>query len=107
MIKRIFTFAIAPLLLTACTSDNAPDTGAGETQGANPDWELTTRLDLTDGDRKAVDAVNEFSHRLMAEAQAASNDGEFCVSPLSVSIYLGMLANATAGDRQTCIHKII
>lgn len=103
MIKRIFTFAIAPLLLTACTSDNAPDTGAGETQGANPDWELTTRLDLTDGDREAVDAVNEFSHRLMAEAQAASKDGEFCVSPLSVSIYLGMLANATAGDSHSQI----
>lgn len=94
MIKRILSFACLPLVLAGCSSDET----AGPSAGPNPDWTLTRTLDLTDSDRETTDKLNEFSHRLMAEAQAESAEGEFCISPLSVSIYLGMLANGTVGE---------
>ena len=97
----IFSLMLAPLFLMGCTSENDPATGAdreaGE-QGESPEWMLTTRLDLTSGEEGNMNVLNEFGYRLMAETQASSANGEFCVSPLSVSVYLGMFANATSGD---------
>ena len=34
----------------------------------------------------------------MVEAYESSENGEFCISPVSLSIYMSMLANASAGD---------
>lgn len=110
MIKKFFTLMLAPLLLAACTSENDPETGVNHEdgqQGESPEWMLTTRLELTSEEEGDMKVLNEFGHRFMAEAQAASADGEFCVSPLSVSVYLGMLANATAGDVHNEIIKTI
>ncbi|MBO5444524.1 MAG: hypothetical protein J5995_04180 [Muribaculaceae bacterium] len=101
MIKKFFTLMLAPLLLAACTSENDPETGVNHEdgqQGESPEWMLTTRLDLTSGEEGNMNVLNEFGYRLMAETQASSANGEFCVSPLSVSVYLGMFANATSGD---------
>ena len=47
--------------------------------------------------------MNDFSYELMKEVALASDNGEFSLSPVSVAIYLVMLANATAGDAHTQI----
>lgn len=82
---------------TACSSDNTTEP-TQEQPDINSNWEFTTKLDLTSGEKKNIDDVNDFSHKLMTEVQATTENGAFCVSPLSVSVYLGMLANATSGN---------
>lgn len=62
------------------------------------DWQLTDHIELTPTDRSVLDGIDDFSYRLMVKASELSESGDFCVSPVSVSVLLSMLANATAGD---------
>ncbi len=80
-------------LLVSCSSED-PSNGAN----GNPNWELTGHIDMTRSDIETVDGINKFSYKLMEEACKLSEDGGFCVSPISISLYLGMLANASDGD---------
>ena len=88
----VLCLAVCVCLFTSCTSDD-PKNSHG-----NPNWELTDHIDMTRSDIETVDGINKFSYKLMEEACRLSEDGEFCVSPISISLYLGMLANASAGD---------
>lgn len=91
-IKLILLMIIIPLLAGSC-SDEGP--GYGKKM---PDWELTDRIDLTRSEQSSMDGMEEFSHKLMVKSAEHSENGEFCISPVSVSIYLGILANATSGE---------
>lgn len=86
--------AIAALTaFTACSeSHHEPDSGK---------WEYTETINLTRGEEETLQKINEFGHRLMVEAGNFTEDGEFCVSPVSMSLYLGAVANITTGDCQT------
>ena len=55
-------------------------------------------MDISAPETIIVDGINEFSFALMKEMADVSPDGQFNLSPVSVAIYLGMLANATSGD---------
>lgn len=93
MIKyRIFflTIALCQMMFVSCTLD--------EPESKNSDWNLTGSIELTRSEEQTVANINEIGFRLMETASSLSEDGEFCISPVSISIYLGMLANATAGE---------
>lgn len=94
---KILASACLLTAVAACSSDKATEP-TQEQPDINSNWELTTQLDLTSDEKENIDIVNDFSHKLMTEAQATSENGMFCVSPLSISVYLGMLANSTTGD---------
>lgn len=79
-------------LLTSCSSE-APHDGTN----GHSNWELTDQIDLTAQELEIAEGINEFSYMLSSKASEISDSGEFCVSPISISIYLGMLANASDG----------
>lgn len=62
------------------------------------DWKLSKRIDITRSDKEALEGINEFSYKLMSKACEISDDGQFCVSPISVSMLLSMLANGSGGE---------
>lgn len=90
--------SIGSLFVSGCTSD---DPTYGRT--VKSEWELSKKIDLTRSDRQTIAGINEFSHSLMTKACEISDDGEFCVSPVSVSILLSMLANGSIGECQNQI----
>ena len=90
--KLMFSIATCSFLFVACTSDEL-----GFSNG-DPNWELTTSIKLTRGEEEAVSGINDFGYKLMVKAYESSENGEFCISPVSLSIYLSMLANASTGD---------
>lgn len=94
-----FIGSLSLSLMSGCTSDEEPKFSNG-----NPNWELKSSISLTRSEEEAVDNFNEFGYNLMNEAFKESSDGEFCISPVSLSIYLSMLANASTG---TCHDQIM
>ena len=80
------------MLLSGCSSDESLN------DIRVPDNELTTRIDLSVPEIKVMKGLGEFNHLLMWEAAKLSEDGEFCISPVSISLSLGMLANASEGN---------
>ncbi len=92
--KKLRIIANISFLITVLVSCSSDEPGIKE----KSDWNFTKEINLTRGESEVANAINVFSHRLMTEASIMSADGEFCVSPVSVAISLGMLANATAGD---------
>lgn len=101
------------VLVTGCSSDEPEnpalpeeELSAGPVEEGNeqvPDvWETTDQLDLTATEEEIVGNLNAFNDRLI-DAAAAASDGDYSISPLSVSIYLGMLANSCDGDARSQI----
>ncbi len=109
--KNLFSLlTLSTLLLAGCSSDEptnnentepvqpgveTEEPGAGEEEG---NWEVTNKIELSQAEKPVMDGMNEFGYKLMAEYAKESKDGSFSVSPVSVSVYLSMMANATAGD---------
>lgn len=92
-IKYIATvFLTSICLLTSCSSDS-PHYGVNDSSN----WKLTDEIDMTRSDLQIMTGIDEFSYKLIDEACQHSATGEFCISPTSISIYLGMLANASDG----------
>ena len=106
MRKLISLFAVSTLLMAGCSSDEPAiqpeDTdkpGVEEpTQPAEDKWEEVSEIFLSKAEEPVMEAMNDFGYRLMVEYAKASEDGSFDVSPVSVSTYLSMMANATEGD---------
>ncbi len=89
--------AFSALALGACSSDepNDPDIPFD-----NPDWVLSDDITLSSVDTRNIAALSDFNDKLLSGVAQNSLDGSFCVSPLSVSIYLGMIANSSQGEVQ-------
>lgn len=105
--KLLFT-AAALVMMASCNSDEPSikgDNPAGPDgpQVVNPNWVLTDNINLSTAEKNTVSALGGFNDKLMAELAAESEDGSFCASPLSISLYLGMLANSCQGDAQAQI----
>lgn len=63
----------------------------------NPNWTLSSSLELTETEKGVVKEFNQFSYDLMRKV-SDKNSGDYCCSPVSVSIYMSMIANAAGGE---------
>ena len=82
------TRLLLPLLLVACADATGP--------GVRPITELPRPL--TDAERTVIGASNSFAFSLMRQLNADAPDSNLFISPLSVSMALGMTMNGTAGQ---------
>lgn len=90
--KALLSIVSCACLLTGCTSDE-PSSNKYKAK-----WQMSEYIELTRSDKEAMDGINEFSHQLMTKASEIAGDEQFNVSPVSISILLGMLANGSAGE---------
>lgn len=67
------------------------------------DWSLTSSISVDDADKEALVGINGFADKLMQGLADISADGNFCVSPVSVSMYISMMANAIEGEAKSQI----
>lgn len=91
-ILPILSLCIGLILFNSCSADEG-----GNEIGGVPVNELTTRIQLNEPEKNVMNSLDGFNHQLMAEMASQSEDGEFCVSPISVSMCLAMLANSSNG----------
>lgn len=98
-ILPVLSLSIGTILLNSCAADEG-----GNVKGGVPDKDLITRIQLNDPERDVINSLDGFNHQLMQEMASRSEDGEFCVSPISVSISLAMLANSSNG---TCQNQLL
>ena len=109
MKKLNWIFATSTLLLAGCSSDepatqpeDADKPGVEEPTKPGEDeenkWETVNVISLSQAEKPVMESMNDFGYKLMVEYAKASKDGSFDVSPVSVSTYLSMVANATEGD---------
>lgn len=84
------------------TENPGPD-NQDVSQTTDPDWSLSTRIEVDDTDMAALKGINIFADELMRSVSDNSVDGNFCVSPVSVSMYLSMMANAIEGEAKSQI----
>lgn len=73
----------------------------------DPKWPTTDEITLSSVDTRNIAALSDFNDKLMSGVAQNSLDGSFCVSPLSVSIYLGMIANSCQGEAQEQIVRTL
>ncbi|MDE6266968.1 MAG: hypothetical protein K2M07_06450 [Muribaculaceae bacterium] len=108
MKKNLIFLPLIVAMMTACSSNDpvideqpenpvTPEIPVTPDDDDDPAWELTQRLDLTENEKAAVSELNLFSYELMREF-SKTGEGVYCCSPASISIYMGMLANATGGE---------
>ena len=88
MRKAGISFAAA--VLVACSDPTGP------VQGTIEDLPRP----LTDSERSLIAASNGFAFSLLRQVNSAAPDSNLFISPLSVSMALGMTMNGTAGDTQ-------
>lgn len=98
-ILPILSLCIGLILFNSCSADEG-----GNEIGGVPVNELTTRIQLNEPEKNVMNSLDGFNHQLMQEMASRSEDGEFCVSPISVSISLAMLANSSNG---TCQNQLL
>lgn len=106
----LMSLALTALSLTGCSSDEPAnpaipeeEPSAGIVEEKIPDvWETTDELNLTDAEKAVIGNVNSFNDRLI-DAAAMASDGDYSISPISVSIYLNMLANSCDGEARSQI----
>lgn len=106
--RKFLYLGILSLALTGCSSDDSVNDfteiiSLGEDQKDTIEWTYSTRVDFSADEHPTVEGINKFSYELMKEVALSSENGEFSISPVSIAIYLGMLANATAGDTKSQI----
>ena len=100
--KVVYLVMAATLLMTSSCSSDEPVNPFDDSK-----WPISNEITLSSVDNKNIAALGDFNDKLMAGAAAESTDGSFCVSPLSVSIYLGMIANSAQGDIRSQIINAI
>ena len=86
--RRKTLLAISALTLAACADATGP--------GLQPITELPRAL--TDAERTVIGASNSFAFSLMRQLNADAPESNLFISPLSVSMALGMTMNGTAGQ---------
>ena len=87
--KTILSLAIPLMLLTACTV-NEPD----PRKTADP-------IQLTAAMQQRVEQDNDFSFDLLKKTIAKTTERNVFISPLSVSVALGMVRNGAEGVTKT------
>ncbi|HOV84230.1 MAG TPA: serpin family protein [Paludibacteraceae bacterium] len=90
--KKLFLFLSLVLTFTACNNENEP--ASQLPPDAKP-------IALTDGQAKRVGQDNEFAFDLFRKVIDFSKETNVFISPLSVSIALGMTWNGAAGETKS------
>jgi len=90
---------LVPLLTMACTERPAPaETGPGADPGGGE-----TNPSLTAQESKVLAASNAFGLELFRRVSALTDEANVLISPLSVSMALGMTLNGAAGSTFTAM----
>lgn len=109
--KKIFYLVAAGViaLCTACSSENEPVIEP-KPDPVKPDKPTTddepveaSYLHLSQPEKSVVDGLTAFSDKLIDMSAEYTDKEEFNVSPLSVSMYLDLLANSCQGDTRSGI----
>jgi serpin B len=87
------------VLLGGCASASPPPT----TPSATPEPPRA----LVETERALVQASNDFGIRLFREASRQAGSSDVSLSPLSVSLALGMAVNGAAGDTETEMARVL
>lgn len=95
--KRIFYFLLITVLVTSCTTEN----------DSNLNLEDAQPIALRAGLEKRVAQDNAFAFDLLNNTIKFSDETNVFVSPLSVSIALGMAWNGAAGETKTQIETAL
>lgn len=93
MKKLFFIPALTAILLTSCYDINTPDTTSNQSEA--------TPISLTSEQQVRVTQDNEFAIDLLKQTISVSGDQNVIVSPLSVSMALGMTWNGANGNTKT------
>lgn len=101
MKKKLFLIPVSLMMLASCGNDE-PVQKADENKDAEPivaenNWELSKELNLTSDEKTVLANFNDFNYNLVEQFARQSPDG-FSISPISIAMYLGMVANATDGE---------
>lgn len=97
--KKI-AYLLLLLILSGCSSDepiiapDAPETPSNPETPETPVEAVTIRLSTAE--RTVVDGFNDFADRLIDMSMEGHAD--YSVSPVSVSVYMSMLANSCSGE---------
>ena len=110
MKKIIYLVAAGVIALcTACSSENEPVIEP-KPDPVKPDKPTTddepveaSYLHLSQPEKSVVDGLTAFSDKLIDMSAEYTDKEEFNVSPLSVSMYLDLLANSCQGDTRSGI----
>lgn len=92
-LNKLMFLLVCPLLLTACSSDepaNGPDNPFGTME---EEWELTTTLSLNQTESQDMQQLNDNFNYMLLNHLSKKYGSDFCVSPISLSIYLSLVAN--------------
>jgi serpin B len=81
---------IVTLVISACTTEEGPNI-----------------RDLTVVEQSLVESANRFGFELFSEVISQSDGGNVFISPLSVSLALGMTANGARNDTETAMHTTL
>jgi serpin B len=98
MQKFLFPLVLIAFLVQGCGSDNMKNR-------RKPSGELTHNS--TSSEKKLISNVNAFSYDIFHHLAAADSTGNVFLSPLSISIALGMTLNGAAGDTKNEIAKTL
>jgi serine protease inhibitor len=90
-IKTLFTLFILSLLLVHCKEDKNP------LDAQNPDPGTQPPFNLTEAQKLVIKSGNEFGWKLFKTINTSCRDSNIFISPLSVSIALGMAINGANG----------
>lgn len=104
MKKIMIIGAVGALLMTSCSSDEP--NGNSANSGKNK-WEYTTTLSLNADENLALEALDNFNYELTNNYAEAIKDDNFAVSPISVSICMSMLANASDGETRAQLLSLL
>lgn len=102
MKTQIYAWAIAAgaFLFAGCSSDDVIQDGKDEDG-------VIQRIDVTLQEREAVADYNNFAWRLYQQVMAEDINDNKVISPLSVSLAVGMLANGAAEEIQDEIMDVL
>lgn len=103
-IKNFYAIFATLTLLSIGACSDSEELGYYTTKSLN---ETINTIDLTNSEKEAMDAIASFSSEITKATFNVSDDGNLCISPVSIAIYLGMTANATTGEIHNQILDIL
>lgn len=104
--KRILIFSIFGILLLCQLSCSNTSTNPND-PSQNPPIDPSDPGDLTSADKELAKSGNKFGLKLFREIVANEPDINIFISPLSVSMALGMTYNGAKGETKTAIQETL